>query len=340
MRTFLSLSAVSLAEIQRTPNSQPMIVVSTSGSDTQTAGLVGDSTESLVLTGQVEVASAGSWANLTRINLPSAAVGAITFRRQGTKAGGTLTFASQPANNETVIIGLIGHTRTYTFKTALSVGPAVVNEVLRGADRFEAARNLANAINDDTGEGTRYATGTTINEYLSAYADGAYSDTTLNGTSEAIIYIRDKLACNRRLGWSITGTAISGGAITILSPVGGISGDIIAELAPDQTGAGDTVTLDSTDAVNVTSGSTPTFDLIQTGGRICRLYIQNEGPGDLTATISGGPDADHMKTQDTVVAAFSTGLIYESDNLGPCEFIRVALSSVTDDCAVYAALVY
>lgn len=340
MRTFLSLSAVSLAEIQRTPNSQPMIAVSTSSSDTQTAGLVGDSTESLVLTGQVEVASAGSWANLSRINLPSAAVGAITFRRQGTKAGGTLTFASQPANNETVIIGLVGFTRTYTFKTTLSVGPAVVNEVLRGADKFESARNLANAINDDTGEGTRYATGTTINEYLSAYADGAYSDTTLNGTSGATIYIRDKLACNRRLGWSITGTAISGGAITIVSPVGGISGDLIAELAPGQTGAGDTLTLDNTDETNVDSGSTPTYDTIQTSGRQSRLYIQNEGPGDLLATIMGGPDVDHLVEQDTVQADFDTGVVYESATIGPCEVVQVSFSTVTGNAKVYAALVY
>lgn len=339
MRTFLSLSAVSLAEIQLTPNSQPMIAVSTSDSDTQTAGLVGDSTESLVLTGQVEVASAGSWVNLTRVNLPSAAVGAITLRRQGTKAGGTLTFASQPANNETVIIGLVGFTRTYTFKTTLSVGPAVVNEVLRGADKFESARNLANAINDDTGEGTRYATGTTINEYLSAYADAGYSDTTLNGTSEATIYIRDKLACNRRLGWSITGTAI-GGSITKVDPVGGISGDLIAELAPGQTGAGDTVTLNSTDETNVDSGSTPTYDTIQTSGRQSRLYIQNEGPGDLLATIMGGPDVDHLVEQTTVQADFDTGVVYESATIGPCEVVRVSFSSVTGNAAVYAALVY
>lgn len=49
---------------------------------------------------------------------------------------------------------------TYTFKTALSSGPAVPYEVLIGAGDAEALDNLKLAINGGAGEGTNYSTGT------------------------------------------------------------------------------------------------------------------------------------------------------------------------------------
>jgi hypothetical protein len=87
-----------------------------------------------------------------------------------TAAKGTLTFTAQPLNNETVTLG----STTYTFKTTLSTGPAVANEVLRGADVAASIANLIGAINAASSggqaAGTTYGTGTTANASATAAA--------------------------------------------------------------------------------------------------------------------------------------------------------------------------
>lgn len=83
-----------------------------------------------------------------------------------TKAKVVLTFTGVPANNQTCAFDGV----TYTFKTALT--PAA-NEVLIGVDATACAVNLAHAINDDTGEGTLYGTGTVVHPTLEAVVSGA-----------------------------------------------------------------------------------------------------------------------------------------------------------------------
>jgi len=81
-------------------------------------------------------------------------------------ATGLLTGTVQPSLDDTVTVGA----KTYTFKTTLSVGPAVANEVLRGADLAASLSNLAAAINAGAGKGTLYGTGTTANAGATAVA--------------------------------------------------------------------------------------------------------------------------------------------------------------------------
>jgi len=90
---------------------------------------------------------------------------------QATKATATLTLtgvitpgkhaesvvtANTIVDGSQITIGAI----TYTFKTALSSGPAVPYEVLIGASDATALDNLKSAINATAGAGTTYATGT------------------------------------------------------------------------------------------------------------------------------------------------------------------------------------
>jgi hypothetical protein len=70
------------------------------------------------------------------------------------------------ANNNTVTIG----GQLYTFKTALSTGPTVPNEVLVGASDSDSLDNLIAAINGAAGSGTTYSTGTEANAYVTAAA--------------------------------------------------------------------------------------------------------------------------------------------------------------------------
>ena len=70
------------------------------------------------------------------------------------------------ANGNTVTIG----DHVYTFKTALSTGPTVPNEVLVGVSDSVSLDNLIAAINGAGGAGTTYATGTVANAFVTALA--------------------------------------------------------------------------------------------------------------------------------------------------------------------------
>lgn len=83
----------------------------------------------------------------------------------GTFAVGTLTFAGNAANDETVTIG----THVYTWKDTLT---GAANEILVGADAAASIVNLVAAINGAAGAGTTYGTGTVANVFVSA-VDGA-----------------------------------------------------------------------------------------------------------------------------------------------------------------------
>jgi len=87
-------------------------------------------------------------------------------------ASGTLTLTANPANNDTVTIG----GTTYTFVSALSVGPTVPDQILIGAADSDTLANLAAAITGGTvggnGIGTIYSTGTAVNGQVTATASG------------------------------------------------------------------------------------------------------------------------------------------------------------------------
>lgn len=93
-------------------------------------------------------------------------------------ASGVLTLTGNALNNETVTIDGV----TYTFKTALSVGPAVAYEILIGAAATNTLDNLIAAMNSSGGVGTTYSTGTLIHPTVSGAAGAG---DTMNATARA-----------------------------------------------------------------------------------------------------------------------------------------------------------
>lgn len=78
---------------------------------------------------------------------------------RNTFAYNVLQFDANPADTETVTLG----STTYTFKTALSSGPTVANEVHIGPTARDTMEHLVAAVNGGDGIGTDYSTGTTAN---------------------------------------------------------------------------------------------------------------------------------------------------------------------------------
>lgn len=81
-------------------------------------------------------------------------------------AKGTLTFAGNAGNGETVTLG----STTYTFVAALT---ATANRVLIGADAAESAANLVAAITRAAGAGTVYGAPTAANSQATAEVNGS-----------------------------------------------------------------------------------------------------------------------------------------------------------------------
>jgi hypothetical protein len=89
----------------------------------------------------------------------------------GMVALATLTVTT-PSDTETVTIGVTPGV-TYTFRTALSTGPTIPNEVLVGTTPSISLDNLKSAVNATAGAGTTYSTGTVANPGITATTKGA-----------------------------------------------------------------------------------------------------------------------------------------------------------------------
>jgi len=118
-------------------------------------------------------------------------------------ATGTLTLTSNAGNTETVTLG----STTYTFQTVL-VDSA--NNVLIGADANETLENLAAAINEGSGKGTVYGTGTVQNTAAGAEAIGGNQ---LRATAAAQGTAGNSVASTETLAAGAWGdTTLDGGA--------------------------------------------------------------------------------------------------------------------------------
>ena len=118
-------------------------------------------------------------------------------------ATGTLTLTANAGNTETVTLG----STTYTFQTVL-VDSA--NNVLIGADANETLENLAAAINEGSGKGTVYGTGTVLNTAAGAEAIGGNQ---LRATAAAQGTAGNSVASTETLAAGAWGdTTLDGGA--------------------------------------------------------------------------------------------------------------------------------
>lgn len=228
------------------------------------AGLIAavNGSETKALIGKREVETASGFESLTIAKLSAAQTGTVNVYGQGTAAIGYVIFTTQPANNDTVLIGLTGFLQTYTFKTTLT---GAANEILRGADATASALNLKKAINNEGTAGTHYGTGTVAN---------AYAVATVSGT---IVILTDRLAVARLLAWSVTQTV--GATLSLLAPIGGVNGTLLATLAIGTTGAYTSFSLDTEDLATNTlpAGFTGESDPVSLNGGTPVIRIKVAG---------------------------------------------------------------
>lgn len=243
---------------------EKLIYRSDDASDTANLSITGlvaavSTTDTAALTGMREVQTADTYTTLSIAKLSAAATGTVRIYGQGTAAIGYVIFTTQPANNDTVLIGLAGFLQTYTFKTTLT---GAANEILRGADATASALNLKKAINNEGTAGTHYGTGTVANAYCSA---------TVSGT---IVILTDRIPILRQLAWSVTQTV--GATLSMLAPIGGVTGTLLASLTAGTTLAYDNFTLSSEDLVATTLPAlfTGSSDAINIGGRDFSLVLK------------------------------------------------------------------
>ena len=101
----------------------------------------------------------------------------------GAQAVVTLTLDTQVTDGDTMTIG----SRVYTFRTTLSTGPTVVDEILLGANLAACKVNIGYAIAASGGtEGVEYSTGTVVNADVTIAAfvsDDAVFTAILAGTA-------------------------------------------------------------------------------------------------------------------------------------------------------------
>lgn len=137
------------------------------------------------------------------------------FTRSGTiaTASGTLTSdGTAPSDGDTVTVA----GKTYTFKTTLSTGPTVANQVKIGSSALTAMSNLKSAINGTFGIGTIYSIGTLQHTTVKA------TTLTTDATPELTLVAMSVGADGNSLATTESSTHLSFGAATL---TGGVDQD-------------------------------------------------------------------------------------------------------------------
>lgn len=256
--------------------------------------------ETKALLGQREVLFTDDYDSLTAAILSAAQAGTISIYAEGTAANGYIYPISQPANNDTVTIGLTGFTQVYTFKTTLT---GAAYEVLRGADATASMVNLRRAIRDGdavigdgTGEGSLYGTGTAAHPYA-----------TISAISGSILTLTDRVPCKRQLAWVLSQSAA---ALSLLAPIGGLDGTLLATMAAGVTASYTAFTLASEDLVSTTLPALlgPATDALFVGGRPCTLRFK------ITNVATAIP-VDYQTSTDGINWADGLTAITDLDNM-------------------------
>lgn len=315
---------------------------STNAADTGTLYLTGPvggtaTNASSALQGLREIGFSQAFTALTLASLSASQLGTISILGSGAAGEGRIIALTQPANNDTLVIGLTGFTQTYTFKTTLT-GSAY--EVLRGADATETMANLRLALRDGdtvrgdaTGEGTAYGTGTAANPYLDV--------TAVSGT---ILTVTDLIACRRSLAWSFTQGV--GTTLSLQTPTGGTDGQVLAQLIAGQTLAANEIILDDE---GLTLDRLPALvnfasSWITAGGRPATLYIRAE---NVTTPMACSYEISTDSANQSANAVAGSQAIADLDNNWQvlniperCEWFRLLINNTnTTAVSVNAKLV-
>lgn len=177
-------------------SSGPIYVRSSNAADSANLAIYGTvsgspDTETVALSGKLEVVTTSSFSALTQAILDDSEAGTVSAYALGTAAVGDVTGLTNPTDGDTLTIGLTGYTVVYRFKNTL----AAAYDVKIGATVQDTMDNLKKAINADGVAGTNYYAGTLANPYLSATV------------STSVVTLTDRIACNRSLAWVFSESA-------------------------------------------------------------------------------------------------------------------------------------
>ncbi len=298
--------------------------------------------DSVALNGQLEVVTADTFSALTFLKTATAPDGIVTVYQAGSKAWGDIRVDAQPSNNDTLTTGLGTTTQVYTFKTTLT-GSA--NEIKIGADKYETARNICRALRAGTGSGSEYGTGTAANAFVSAWADSSFTYNDLNGTSEATVYIQDRVPASRQLTWQLSSDASE---LTLRAPSGGSTGALLAVLSAAAFQITQAMNFNNADLSqnNLVAALTPTTDALSVAGRQGTLFLK---AANYTSAVTVGLEFSNDGTNfESVPADMLSDAIDGLDNnsqaiaiLGNFEYLRLnfSVNANTVDVALHAILV-
>ena len=219
--------------------------------------------------GKIEALSSTAWSDLYLASHRSSATTENNLTGQaevrsnnGTAATGTITILSQPADGDTLEIGLTGFTKIFTWETGT---PSTNGQVKSVSDTGNCAINLASAINDAAIGGSYAAEGT---DWTNTDGANPYLTATVSGST---VTVTDKIACSRQL--SFVTTASDSDKVSVSPIRGGVDGTLVAEIAAGNASASSTIISGvDLDAENQTTSTLPPgiagpSNVIQTRGR-------------------------------------------------------------------------
>lgn len=128
---------------------------------------------------------------------------------QTAKSSGVLTSADTGIFTAAKKVTIGG--RVYTFRTTLSTGPTIPNEVHSVTDGDTCLTNLAAAINGTAGAGTAYSTGTVVNPDVTSSATASHALTITERYYG--VYALASTTDETKLSWGAT-TLAGGKALT------------------------------------------------------------------------------------------------------------------------------
>jgi hypothetical protein len=218
-----------------------------------------------------------------------------------TVATGTLTFAGNASNTNTVTIGA----KTYTFLTVL-VNSA--NNVLIGATASDSIDNLIAAINASAGAGTTYGTGTTANASVTAAAGAG---DTMVVTARTSGYAGLSVATTETLGSGSWGAATLTGGSDVFTAADDLDnfavGDLIKTSGFDDDGNNGFFRVVSASATTLGVASLVVDDgSPAAGASIVRVGVQT-GTGDIDVDVTGSLPALTSTVLDFTTLALVTG---------------------------------
>lgn len=246
--------------------------------------------------------------SIYQIKLASVAVGNVTGYSQGISAVGDIRCDTNPADNDTIVIGL----KTYRFKNTL----AAVNDVKIGGSTTATMLSLSRAINLNGTAGTDYFAGTLINEiYSSAVATN-------------VITVTDKIPCLRTASYPVTSSSSS---FSIRTPIGGEDGALLFTIPVGQTICQSSFTLNSPTLATMTLPKSVIFQSgsINTNGEHPMVVVATDVSIDIFMELS----QDGVNWRTTQEGSFTLSVGYNYFNLlERCENIRINLNnnSVSD----------